>query len=386
MVSSVDRAAELLSRLVACPSVNPQRAAPSGPPLGEAAMAQLLAGLLGPWGAWVETRDVAPGRPNFLARFEGADPGRTLLLEAHADTVPVEGMTVAPFEPVVRQGRLYGRGSCDCKGPMAAMLLAIRTVLDERGRPPVTLWFVSTADEELAAAGARRLMADGFRADAAVVAEPTDLDLVYAHKGAYRCRIVTRGRAAHSSDPSMGTSAIRGMARVVEAVEGPLARELAGTVHPVLGPATVSVGVIRGGTQANVVPDRCEIEVDRRTLPGEGPEAVADQFRRTLDALGSGDTPVAYDLEPLEWYPPFEEDREAPLMRLAGAACQKVLGRADFKGVPWCANVGVFKQAGMPCVLFGPGSVRQAHTADESVDLADVVRAAGVYAEIIRRF
>ena len=386
MASTADDVVELLSRLVARASVDPPPGAPAEPPFGEGALAGLLTEILSPWGARTETVEFAPGRFNFLARFDGADPGRTLMLEAHADTVAVEGMAVPPFDPVVRDGRLYGRGSCDCKGAMAAMLLGIRTVLDERGRLPATLRFVSTGDEEVGGTGARRLVAEGLHVDAAIVGEPTGLAIVHAARGGYRCRIVTKGRAAHSSDPSQGVSAIRKMARVVQGLEGPFAAELARRGHPLLGAPTVSVGVIRGGQQVNVVPDRCEIEVDRRTLPGEIRDGVARQLRRHLDAIGAADPQFAYDLEDLAWYPAFVEDREAPVARLAAEACRAVLGRAEFKAVPWTANSGIFKEAGIPCVLFGPGSSGQAHTADESVELDQVAKAVEVYAEIIRRF
>ena len=381
-----DQARDLLSRLVAQPSVNPMRAEPSGPPFGEGAMADCLADLLAGWGAQVERREFAPGRVNLLARFRGERDDRALLLEAHADTVSHEGMTVPPFEPAVRDGRLFGRGSCDCKGPMTAVLLGLKRVLEDRGRPPATVTFVATGDEEFGAGGARALMADGFRADAAVVAEPTDLAVVHAHKGAYRCRIVTRGRGAHSSEPSSGASAIRMMARVVEALEGPLAEALARRRHPVLGPPTVSVGTIRGGTAVNIVPDRCEIEVDRRLVAGEDAQAIRAEFVRALDALAEADPAFRYDIEEREWYPPFQEDPEGPVARLVRDACERVLGRADLAAVPWSANVGVFRAAGIPCVLFGPGAIAQAHTADESIALADVARAAEVYAEIVRRF
>jgi len=385
MASAADEVAELLSRLVACPSVDPPAGAPVERPFGEGAMASLLAEVLSAWGADTETVEFAPGRFNLLARFDGADPGRTLMLEAHADTVPVEGMTIRPFAPVVRDGRLYGRGSCDCKAAMAAMLLAIRRVLDD-GPPPTTLWFVSTGDEEVGGMGARHLVDGGFRADAAIVGEPTDLAIVHAARGGYRCKIVTKGRAAHSSDPSRGVSAITKMARVVQAIEGPLAEELAGLGHPDLGSPTVSVGVIRGGEQANVVPDRCEIDVDRRTLPDETRREVREQFVRHLEAIAADDPEFRYDLEEVTWYPAFVEDRRGPVATLVGQACESVLGRAEWVAVPWTANAGIFKEGGIPCILFGPGSGGQAHTAEESVDLGQVVKAVDVYADIIRRF
>jgi len=385
MAAMEDQAAELVARLVARASVDPPAGACVEPPFGEGAMADLLTEILSSWGAQTETVEFAPGRFNFLARFDGVDPGRTLMLEAHADTVPVEGMTIPPFDPVVRDGRLYGRGSCDCKAAMAAMLLAIRRVLDEGG-PPATLWFVSTGDEEVGGTGARHLVDGGFRPDAAIVGEPTDLAVVHATRGGYRCKIVTKGRAAHSSDPSRGVNAITKMARVVRTIEGPFADELAGLSHAVLGSPTVSVGVIRGGEQVNVVPDRCEIDVDRRTLPGETRRAVREQFLRHLEAIAADDPQFAYDLEELAWYPAFVEDREGPVARLVAEACETVLGRTEFKAVPWTANSGIFKAAGIPCILFGPGSSGQAHTAEESVELDQVVKAVDVYAEIIRRF
>ena len=385
MASTADDVVELLSRLVARASVDPPDGACVEPPFGEGAMAALLTEILSAWGARTETVEFAPGRFNFLARFDGADPDRTLMLEAHADTVPVEGMTIPPFEPVVRDGRLYGRGSCDCKAAMAAMLLAIRRVLDEGG-PPATLWFVSTGDEEVGGTGARHLVDGGFRPDAAIVGEPTGLAVVHATRGGYRFRIVTKGRAAHSSDPSRGVSAISKMARVVQTIEGPFAEELGRIRHPILGPPTVSVGVIRGGEQVNVVPDRCEIEVDRRTLPDEARREIRKQFVRHLETIAAADPEFKYDLEELTWYPAFVEDRDGPVASLVAAACEATLGRAEFKAVPWTANAGIFKEAGIPCILFGPGSGGQAHTADESVDLNQVVKAVDVYAEIIRRF
>ncbi len=385
MAPTIDQAAELLGRLVACPSVNPGRRRAAAPPFGEAAMADLLGGIVSAWGARTWKVELGPGRCNFLSEFPGDDPARSLLLEAHADTVAVEGMAGDPFAPVRRGGRLYGRGSCDAKGPMTAMLLAIRTVLQERGRPPATLHFVATGDEESGAGGAQRLVADGFRSDAAIIGEPTDLRIVHAHKGAYRCRIIAPGRAAHSSDPSLGSSAIARMARVVQALEGPLAERLAQRSHPLFGPPTVSVGTIRGGTQVNVVPDRCEIEVDRRTLPDEDRATIAREFRDALDALAATDPEFPCVLEESEWYPAFEEDPAGPIAQQVAAACRAVLGQAEFAAVPWAANAGIFRQGGIPCVLFGPGSIRQAHTADEFVELAEVVRAAEVYAEVIRR-
>ena len=384
-VTSTKEAGELLARLVACPSVNPAHVPPAGPPFGEGPLVDLLADLVGGWGAETQKVEVSPGRFNFIARFPGTGP-RSLMLEAHADTVAIDGMTIEPFNPVVRDGKLYGRGSCDDKGPMAAMLLAIRSMLDSGRRPPSTLYFVTTCDEELGSFGAHHLMAGGFRPDAAVVGEPTDMAIVHAHKGAYRFRLTTHGRAAHSSNPSMGASAISPMAAIIQALDAGLAPAMKAQAHPLLGPPTVSIGTIRGGSQVNIVPARCDIEVDCRVLPGETSEGVASQVRAMVDGILKADARLSYGLEDLEWYPAFEQDLAAPIVAATREACRRTLGSDHLAAVPWASNAGVFHAAGVPSVLFGPGSIRQAHTADEHIALDEVVRAAAVYAEIIRTF
>ena len=306
------------------------------------------------------------------------------MFEAHADTVGVEGMTVAPFEAVVENGRMYGRGACDTKGSMAAMLLAIRRVLDEDGALPVDIHFVATCNEEAGADGARALMGEGLGVEAIVVGEPTDLSIIHAHKGIVRWAITTHGRAAHSCAPDQGASAISMMAKVIAAIDGPVSEALAQKHHPLLGEATISIGTIHGGTQTNVVPDSCTIEVDRRVLPSETSEEATGEVRAQLDALAKGEKDFRYTLAQTQGYPPFDEDVGSPVSRWAAAACEKVLGAASFTVAAWGANAGVFKQAGIPCVILGPGSIRQAHTADEYIELTEVVKAIDVYAEMIR--
>jgi acetylornithine deacetylase/succinyl-diaminopimelate desuccinylase-like protein len=356
-MAQVRSTADLLSQLVACRS-----------DATEAALADLLARLVRPWGARVTVQAVLPGRPNFIATLPGHDESRSLLLEAHSDTVPGEGQ----YTPTIREGRLHGRGACDTKGAMAAMLLAIETVLAEAGRPPITLHFVSTCNEELGAAGAHHLMRSGFRADWAVVGEPTELAIVYAHKGALRLRLRAEGKAAHSSTPGRGDNAIYKMCAVVAALEKELAPRLAGVHHADLGSPTLSVGTIRGGSQVNVVPDWCEIEVDRRLVPGEEQHQVIED----LVGLLPGD--CGYTVT--EYYPPLSQSLTSPLVRRMLAA----VGESRLATAPWASNAGVFAAAGIPSILFGPGSIRQAHTNDEYVELAQVEAASRVYADLIR--
>lgn len=365
----MNQVADLLAQLVACPSVNPKGVTPTGPPYGEAGMVDLLAKLLRSWGGQVQIIETAPGRPNILACFPGQNLQRSLLLDAHTDIVAVDGMIIPPFTPTIRDGKLYGRGACDTKGPMAAMLLGLRRVLDA-GQPPVTVWFAGTCNEELGATGAIALMASGFRVDMAIVAEPTSLKIVYTHKGALRAIIETAGVAAHSSTPHLGVNAIYKMLPVIARLE----KMTYPNTHPQLGAPTLSVGTITGGSQVNIVPASCRIEVDRRLLPGETREEIMRQFVGT-DAVTCTVT---------EFYPPFAESLESPVMRLVADACRKILGRAEYSTPPYATNAGAYKAAGIPSVIFGPGHAAQAHTKDEFIELALVEQAVDVFAEIIR--
>ena len=357
-MAKVKSTTDWLAQLVACRSDGT-----------EEALVALLARCLEPWGARLTIQTVHPGRPNFIATFPGRDATRSLMLEAHSDTVGGEGT----FTPTVRDGKLYGRGACDTKGAMAAMLSGIETVLAEQGRPPVTVHFVSTCNEELGATGAHHLVANGFRADYAVVGEPTDRRIVYAHKGSLRLRLHTQGVAAHSSAPERGVNAIYKMCRVVQALETNVIPKLAEVRDAVLGSPTLSVGTIHGGSQVNVVPAACEIEVDRRLLPGEERDAVV------AGILGALPGDISHRMT--EYYPPLGQDPGSPLVQRVGRAA----GEMRLATAAWASNAGVFAAAGIPAVLFGPGSIQQAHTEEEFIEVAQVEAASRVYAEIIRQ-
>ena len=374
----------LLSRLVACPSVNPHGRDPHTAPYGEERLVALLDELTQAWGAETRAPEVVPGRPNFIAHWPGADPSRAIMFEAHSDTVPGDDMAIPPFKPEVRDGRLYGRGACDTKGPMAAMLLGIRRFLDGGAPPPVSVYFCSTCDEEMGARGARGLIASDFKPDLAIVGEPTDLSICHAHKGTLRWNIRTRGVAVHSSAPERGVNAVHHMARIVDRIHTDVAQTLRGRTHPLLGHATIGVGIIRGGTQVNVVPAACEIDVDRRLLPGEDRAEAQRELRAALDALRDELPDLDYTCEETQYYDPFEVSVDSEPCRLVAAACRATIGEPLFTTAPWSANAGVFAAAGVPCVLFGPGSIRQAHTKDEFIELDQVEKAAGVVAAIVR--
>ena len=333
----------------------------------EAVQAAWLRTLTTGWGGTARIDEVLPVRVNFLATFPGRDPSRSILFEAHGDTVGGD----VPLRLDAAAGVLHGRGTCDPKGAMAAILFALRRVLTAQGQPPVTVHFAATCKEETGCEGVQALLASGFRPGMAVVGEPTRLTVIRAHKGAWRCRILTRGVAAHSSAPARGINAIYRMRRVLGALEDHYPAAFASLRDPLLGAPTMSVGTIRGGMAVNVVPDQCEIEVDWRIIPGQSGDALLADLRGRLTEC---------EIEPCESYPPFYEPDDSPVVALAQRACAAALGRpAELGAVPWAANAGFFREAGIPCVVFGPGDIAQAHTTGEFVELRQVAQAAEVY-------
>jgi len=296
------------------------------------------------------------------------------------DTVPGENMEIEPFKPVVKDGRLYGRGACDTKASLAAMLVALRNVL-RRGKPACSVVFAATVDEEHKFTGVKELLESGMRATFGVVGEPTNLDVVIAHKGVVRWEIRTRGKTAHSSRPNEGVNAIYRMARLISAVE----RYAAGGIsrlHPLVGGATLSVGTILGGQAINVVPDSCSIQLDRRTLPGEDPfeaKKAVGQFLRSCPEIN-------FEFEErdpflVDWA--MEVKPDEPIVQRLTAACQRVLGQAKTVGVSYGTDASKLSRAGIPSIVFGPGDIRQAHSAVEFVELAQVGKAVAVFEALL---
>ncbi|RKS79523.1 acetylornithine deacetylase [Actinomadura pelletieri DSM 43383] len=370
---------ELLRELVGIASINPRGGpvdAASG--IGEAAVAEYVRDWLTARGVRAELREVLPGRPNVVATLPGRDP-RVVLLESHLDTVETGGMIVDPFAGTIRDGRLYGRGACDAKGPLAAFMLALANLAQD-GPPPFGVVLAGVMDEEHLYRGVLGLIDDlaDTSVVGAVVGEPTGLVAATAHKGVVRYTVRTLGTAGHSSRPDKAVNAVTLMARVI----GHVNRTPPGVpAHPLLGSATRCVTGIRGGEGPNTVPGRCEIDIDRRTLPGEDPLDVWRADREELTALIPGhievDEPftVDYSLDT-----PAGSPVPAALCRSLAAA-----GRdASVHGMPFATDASKLARAGIPSVVFGPGSISHAHSADESIALAEVDLAARVITETVR--
>jgi acetylornithine deacetylase ArgE len=328
---------------------------------------------------------VLPGRSNIVARLPGRNADRRIVLEAHMDTVSITGMTIPPFDPVVRGGCLYGRGACDTKGGLAAMMHAVAALKERSITPPCEVWLAAVVDEEFAFQGVLALC-EGLLADAAIVAEPTSLRAVIASKGVLRWKIRTKGKAAHSSKPHLGVNAINHMAAIVSAIERD-AQTLAKRAHPLLGPATVNVGVIRGGVQVNFVPDSCEIEIDRRLLPGECAEDVLAGYAEMLDTLKAENSLQDAEMsEPMIIDPALETEREAQVAVVAQRVLDRIGLDARLAGVPYGSDASKLARHGVPAIIFGPGSIDRAHAAIEYVECDEVAAAANFYHDFLLEF
>jgi acetylornithine deacetylase/succinyl-diaminopimelate desuccinylase family protein len=330
-------------------------------------------------------QQVLPGRANVIGILPGRSAGRRIIFEAHTDTAGVEGMTADPFEAEVRDGRLYGRGACDNKAGLAAMLHAIADLKRSGTAPGAEVWVAATVDEEHAYRGVLKLR-ENLEAAAAVVAEPSEMRMVVTSKGCLRWRTTVRGRAAHSSKPHLGVNAIFRMARVLVAIEEE-AGNLGRISHPLVGSPTWTVGVIKGGTQVNIVPDCCSIEIDRRLIPGEDPESVLSDYETLLNRVRAVCPDLDVSVEPpfvQDW--PLETPCGDPLVSL-GAEILCAHGLDDRPaGVAFGSDASKFGQVGVPSIIFGPGSIDQAHTAEEYVETEHVEKAFVVYRDLMERF
>ncbi|MEE2685195.1 MAG: M20 family metallopeptidase [Planctomycetota bacterium] len=391
---------ELLQQLVKIPSVNPMGRDVSGDEYYEYAVTDQLEQWFTELGVPWCRQTIASKRDNIIARIDGdrdpLDGGSILVFEAHQDTVPVEGMTIEPFDPVIREGRMYGRGSCDIKGGMSCMLSNFARCVQERPEGMPTLVMACSVNEEYGFSGAQTMAelweTDGWLArepDGVIVAEPTLLDVVVAHKGTARGHCHAHGKAAHSSQPQLGTSAIFRMGHVLQALEK-YAGEVVGTLgsHPLVGIPTISVGLIQGGISVNTVPDHCQIEIDRRVLPGDDAQAayahaveyVQEYLRNNVP---EGDAGIEFE-DPYLAKPGLSDEHNSELATSLSSAIKECGHDGTWIGVPFGTDAHAFSSRDIPTVVFGPGSIDQAHTVDEWIEIDQLHQATAILGQFIQ--
>jgi len=359
----------LLKDLIAVPSVNPD-GDPGVPEdqCGEQKIAEFVGELLAEWGAEVVFDEVAPGRPNVLGRFPTDAPSKPPILFApHLDTVGVGNMCMPPFDPVEKDGRIYGRGASDTKGPMAAMLCAIARLGEEVASLPCEIHFVGFASEESRQLGSRHFAAHRATDYAfAIVGEPTRMAVVHTHKGCTWCTIEVPGVSGHGSMPEVGSNAITRAVRIIDHLDTTFRNRLKTLVpdDPILGHSTINIGCIDGGTRANIVPHRCLVTVDMRATPA---------------LLAADRTPTELLAEAVA-----EIDSEAVVTNLTDPTSPLLTDPADpyasqlaqagngFDGAPWFCDAAHLAAVGLPSVAIGPGSIDQAHTADEWISIDEL--------------
>jgi acetylornithine deacetylase/succinyl-diaminopimelate desuccinylase-like protein len=370
----------LAQALIRIPSVNPD-GDPGTPRTGEEACARFVAEFLTTAGAAVVLEEVEPGRPNVIGRFPTA-PSKTrhrkprLVFGPHTDTVSVGGMTIDPFGGEIRDGKVWGRGASDTKGPMAAMLWALWEAREWIADLPVEIHFAGFMSEESAQLGSQHFAARHGPYDFAIIGEPTGLKTVFKHKGCLWADVHTSGVAAHGAIPERGVNAIVKMAPIVQALDTAFRQVLVqkGGVDEWLGASTINLGMINGGTRSNIVADACTLRVDMRTTPGllraGGPVKLLTEFVQSIDAGAT--------VSPLPETSPLDTDPENVFVKSLVAA------GAELTGAPWFCDAAFLAAAGTPSVAVGPGSIAQAHTKDEYITVADLEEGAAFFVRYLK--
>jgi len=375
---------ELLQELVRIPSVNPQ-GDPGTTHTGEGVIAQFVGDYLVKMGMEVELQFAEKDRPNVIGRLKSKTSRRHILLGPHLDTVSVAGMTIDPFAATLRDGKVWGRGACDTKGPVAAMLAALRLLVQEKRYPGETdIWFVGLMGEESGNDGIAFLMDSDFfprkgvKPDFGIAGEPTELRIVNRHKGALWLRIRTRGRSCHASRADLGENAILKMLRALDYVTDVLPKAYARLKDPALGRSSFNLTMIRGGSKVNIIPDLCEIELDHRSVPQVSHTEVLKRIRKTLPEC---------EVEVISDRPGLNTPVDNPYVKCLTTVVKRrmpgVGRRAVFAAVPWFADCSLMSKAGIPAIAFGPGSIKQAHTGDEYIRVAELEKGMKIFTEFL---
>lgn len=373
-------AVALTRELVRVDSRNPTLV-PGAP--GEGAVARALASVLETWGFRVDVRDAAPGRPNVVARA-GSGAGRSLMFNGHLDVVGTDGMRHPAFDAEACDGRLYGRGSADMKGGVAAMCAAAARAVDQGLEGELII--AAVIDEECESLGTRALVEQGVRADAAIVTEPTRLAIAPAHRGFAWVRVIVHGRAAHGSRYDIGIDAVRYAALLLAELDALEEQELVTHTHPLLGHASLHASRIEGGSGMSTYPDRCVVDIERRTVPGETEEQVLAEVRAACERVRARRPQFRADVQMTFTQGPSDVAPEAPVVRALAAAIEAEGGAPTVEGLSAWTDAALLNEAGIPAICYGPGDIALAHSAEEWVPVAEVERATTVLTRLAREW
>ncbi len=374
-------AVEITEELIEIPSF-------LGAPHKEEKVGEVIKGYLDRQGIEVHSQKVEEHRENIIAVLHGKRDGKSLMLNGHLDTVPPGGMK-DPFSPRVQEGKLFGRGSADMKGALAAMMVALINIAESGIELAGDLIFLGVVGEETGSPGMDYFLKHNpIKPDFAVVGEPTSLEIGIAHKGVTWIQLVTEGVPAHGSTPEKGINAILHMVETIGAIQTDLIPKLANKSHPLLGCPSINIGKINGGTDTNIVPEKCIIGIDRRWIPGENHASIMEEFRGILEEVQRKIPSLkaevsfieAFDKVPHE---PFEITLDHPFVIKMSEAAKKHLGKAPRRTkLNYWTDGALLHKAGIPTLIFGPGAPAQAHTQNEFVETEELVKAAQIYRQL----
>lgn len=380
-----DRLVQILQELVSIPSVNP--GFPGG--CGEAGVASYVESFFREIGLDCHRQHVQPSRDNVIGKLTGSGP-LNLLLEAHMDTVQTDGMIVDPFAGLVRDGRLYGRGACDTKASLAMMMHALEVLYQAGLVPPVNVHLAAVVDEEITYKGisaiCNEISAERLYYVGAIVGEPTQLDLIIAHKGVLRFHVDVHGTAAHSSNPAAGINAVEKMCEVIAFLKKE-EEKYSTKPHPLVGSPTHCISMIQGGVAPNTVPESCRITIDRRTVPGEDSTEVWREMKDRLEQFGRETSGLRLTVkEPFLIDYSLDVSPDEPLVRGLEQSANRYGAPKRIMGAPYATDASKLCRVGVPAVVFGPGHIAQAHTKDEWIEIDEVVTATAVLLETIMNY
>jgi acetylornithine deacetylase len=351
---------------------------------GEKELSEYIEARLAAAGLPVHRQRVFPGRDNLIVELRTGHPESTLLFEAHMDTVTLGSME-NPLTPIYRDGRIYGRGACDTKGSLAGMIYALEQCARHPEQLSADIVLCASVDEEHQYYGLRAFLELNMPVAGAVVGEPTEMGIVIAHKGCARFAVQTHGRAAHSSMPQEGNSAIYQMADVIRFIREQIEPELAQRSHPLCGSPTIVVGTINGGDQINIVPESCTVQIDRRVIPGEDSEAALSEFSSKLSEFAAANG-IRFSIQELLLDPPLNTPADAGIVGKAVEAAKSLGLKHEVIGVPYSSDASKLQRTGIPTIVYGPGSIAQAHSREEWVPIQEVADAAEFYWKLATAF